>query len=62
MSYASFGVPYLVVLTYAQALDILKEKAGIDAGYWLGKSSIDPYFDELIIKIAAAFMSQGTVP
>ena len=47
-----FGIEYSEPMNYGQALDILSNKVGIDKAYWLTRGNIDPYFDELMIKIA----------
>lgn len=39
-------------LTYSESLDILAQTKGISKNYWLIRRTIDPYFEELIIKIA----------
>lgn len=57
-----FNVPYskpsdkpsqsLSVSEFDKAIDILGEKYGIDTAYWKQKENIDPYFADLIKKIA----------
>jgi cell wall-associated NlpC family hydrolase len=39
-------------LTFEQALDILAQRSGINKDYWLARKNIDPYFAELMIKVA----------
>lgn len=39
-------------LTFEEALDILAQAKGISKNYWLIRRKIDPYFEELIIKLA----------
>ena len=39
-------------MDYEKALVVLAVTVGIDGSYWFHRKNIDPYFDELIIKIA----------
>lgn len=39
-------------MTFKEALDIISQHTGINVAYWSNKKDIDPYFDDLMIKIA----------
>jgi hypothetical protein len=42
-------------MTFAEALEFFDGKIDIDLSYWKNKANIDPYFDDLIIKIATGW-------
>ena len=44
-----------IKVDFDEALEVLEKKAGISAAYWKPKKDIDPYFDDLMIKIAEAW-------
>lgn len=45
---------YKPVTPFEDALNTINQLCGINVSYWSNKTNIDPYFDDLMIKIARA--------